>query len=116
MPLGIFGLIKSVEVSHIHTTYATLFVFPPTPSVQILTLASSSLLPPHTLPFFSLQARTHYQNGQYALAHASASEAKKYNMLAIGIGIALLLVVTLLTLVTVIPVIIIVANRPHFMN
>ena len=44
----------------------------------------------HLLP---LQVRSNYQNGQYALAHAAARDAKRYNTYGIIIGaIALALI------------------------
>ena len=67
---------------------------------------SFSSLPPfllscvHLLPFS--QAKTNYQNGQFALAHAAARDAKRYNIYGIVIGAIALGIVLAITIISVI--------------
>ena len=54
----------------------------------------------HLLPFS--QAKTNYQNGQFALAHAAARDAKRYNIYGIVIGAIALGIVLAITIISVI--------------
>ena len=71
-----------------------------------------SLAPFRLLSFFCVhllplsQAKTNYQNGQFALAHAAARDAKRYNIYGIVIGAIVLGIVFAITFISVIVVVV----------
>ena len=56
-----------------------------------------------------LQARTNYQNGQYAQAHAAARDAKRYNTYGIIIGVIALVIGLGIAFISIIASVIVVA-------